>query len=265
MTQLRSACILMAMAAVLAILQPSPVLAESGTPHRAGEPIRLVWTEGDVGGATSILDPATGEEIGFIDYRQTLRGNLLTAVRLARYLDGSSDEDRAVARVGERLVALEGYSIVRDTDGTSLAEVTIDVAGGRIHGSYVAGGARRTCDEQVDLSAGTYWGPLIFIVLKNFEANATDGRLVFPTVIPTPKPRIMNLELVDRGPTVVRRAGIDLDAVRIDLRPTVHWAIDPILRLFIPAGHFLLLEGEPPALARFAGPRNYNQQEIIVE
>src|SRR2546428_12726487 len=36
---------------------------------------------------------------------------------------------------------------------------------------------------------------LIFIVLKNFDANAEDGRLVFRTVAPTPRPRVFCMEL----------------------------------------------------------------------
>ena len=40
---------------------------------------------------------------------------------------------------------------------------------------------RQTYDEKVNLPAGTYWGPLIFIVVKNFDQNASDGQLA-PTV-----------------------------------------------------------------------------------
>jgi hypothetical protein len=237
----------------------------AGQCHTVGDPIRLIWAEGDVAGMASIFGSKNREEIGFVQYRQTLHGNVLSAVRIAHFLDGSSDEDWADARVGKTLEALYGHSIIRDASGTPIVDITIDVAQSHVLGSWVAGGTRFTCDERVELPSATYWGPLIFILVKNFEANARDGRLVFRTVVPTPRPRIFDLELVSQGTAVIQRFGIPIDVVRFELRPTVHPLIDPLLRLFVPSGHFWIQGREPPALVRFAGPRNYAGQEIVIE
>jgi hypothetical protein len=37
------------------------------------------------------------------------------------------------------------------------------------------------------------------------------------------------------------------------------------VRLIAPRATFWMLPGDPPALARFAGPRNYGRQPIVIE
>jgi len=233
--------------------------------RESGDPIRLTWTEGDVAGMTPILSPQ-GAIIGFVEYYQHRHGDLLETTRVAHFRDGSSDEDQAAARIADgRLEALRGRSIIRDTTGTPIVDLQIDVPAGRITGFSGVGSDRDTYDERVELPPGTYWGPLIFIVVKNFEQNASDGRLVFRTVAPTPSPRVIDLELTREGNTVVTRPGGRLDVMRLSMRPTMNWLLDPIIQRIAPETEFFIRQGKPPALARFAGPRNYGGQEIRLE
>ena len=91
----------------------------SAAAHRdAGDPIRLAWVEGDVAGMTSIFSPDGHSTIGFVDYHQRRRGDVLEAVRIARFSDGSSDEDRVEARIGETLQTLRGRSVIRNAKGS---------------------------------------------------------------------------------------------------------------------------------------------------
>ena len=242
------------------LVHPAVAVARS-----AGDPIRLVWDEGDVAGMSTIYGPDGREAIGLVEYRQTRHGDRLSSVRIAHFRDGSSDEDTADARVEGTLEALAGRSIIRDADGVSVADVAIDVAGGRLRASWGRGSRRRTLEERVTLPKATYWGPLIFIVLKNFDANAEDGRLVFRTVAPTPRPRVLDLELAGGPRAVLERTGARLDTRRFELGPTIHWTIDPLLRHLLPRATFWMLPGEPPALARFVGPRNYAREEIVIQ
>src|SRR6266487_4147202 len=101
-----------------------------------GDAVRVVWSEGDVGGTTAIHGPGGGEPIGFVEYHQTRKGDRLSTVRVARFRDGSSDEDSAEARVAGTLEAISGRSIIRDTDGTAVVDMRIDVAGGRIQATW---------------------------------------------------------------------------------------------------------------------------------
>jgi len=222
--------------------------------------------EGDVAGMTSVLAADGREVIGFVEYRQRRKGDLLDTRRVTRFRDGSSDEDYAVARVVDgTLEGLHGRAIIRDADGEELLDWHIDVPGGRVHGFVLDGDERQHFDERVDLPTATYWGPLIFIVLKNFEENAVDDRLIFRTVAPTPMPRAIDLELVREGAARVTRTGGDLETIRFTLRPSIHWLVDPIVQRIAPTSEFFVRSSSPPALARFVGPRNYGGQKVVIE
>jgi hypothetical protein len=237
--------------------------ARASGAREAGAGITLAWTEGDVAGQTAIAGE-DGKTIGVVLYHQRRRGDVLECTRVSRFADGSSDEDTAVARVDPTLVALRGRSIIRDRKGKPIVDLAIDVAGGRIKGFY-DDGTRHEVDEEVSLEPDTYWGPLIFMVVKNFEANADGDHVVFNTIAPTPKPRVLKMELVRTGRTRIERMGDTVAVERFLLRPTFGWLVDPIVHRLAPTTEFLVEPGAPPSLARYAGPRNYAGQEIVLQ
>ena len=248
-------------ALALGLLLP-PTLAAART---SGDPIRLVWEEGDVAGTSAIYGKTGDARIGTIEYHQVRRGDVLTSVRVAHFADGSSDEDSAEARVAGTLVALSGRSIIRGPDGEPPVDLTIDVAGGHLAGTLRHGASVVPIDQHEQLPPATYWGPLVFLALKNFDANVEDGRLVFRTVAPTPQPLVLDMAFTLEGRERVERAGVAFDAVRYELQPTIHWAVDPVVRLVAPSATFWLLPGEPPALVGFQGPRNYARQPMRLQ
>jgi hypothetical protein len=250
---------------LLVLATVATLVAQPAAGQDAGDPIRLQWLEGDVAGLTTLFSRDGSSTIGTVEYRQHLRGDVLEAVRIARFSDGSSDEDRVEARVGETLRTLYGRSVIRNTEGVATVDLQIDVGAGRIWGFSGLGDERETYDEQVELPAGTYWGPLIFLVIKNFEKNAVEGSLVFRSVVATPKPRVIDMEIVREDQSIILRPGGGVDVVRFALRPTIHWMIDPFIRMFTPETDFFVQMGAPPGLVRFDGPRNYADQKIRIE
>ena len=249
-------------AALLALALLGPGAAAAREP---GDPIRLRFEEGDLGGLQTVFADGRDEAIGTVEYRQQREGDLLHTLRVARFTDGSSDEDLAVARIaGGRLEALHGHQIQRNTRGEETLSIRIDVAGDRLRGSWGPPGDRESMDEAVALPAGTYWGPLVFIVLKNFAANAEDGRLAFRTIAPTPRPRLLDLELVPGGDETLARPGVTLDAQRYRLRPTLHWIVDPVIARLVPDVTFWTVPGDPPSLALFEGPRGFGGGRIVL-
>jgi hypothetical protein len=231
-----------------------------------GQPIRLEFVEGDVAGFSAISAVDAGGVIGRIEFHQRSRDGLLETVRVARFADGSSDEDQAVARAGTELSALRGRSLLRNARGEVVVDLTIDVEHGRLRGFYRDdSGAPVSFDDAAELPPGTYWGALVFLVVKNFTANAEDGRVRFVTVAPTPKPRVLTMEIVAQGRSQLARAGGTLGVERYVLRPLINPVVDPVLRMILPPTEFLVEPGTPPALARYEGPRNYAGQEIRLE
>jgi len=214
--------------------------------HPAGgattDPIKLTYLEGDYAGSTTIWSEDGKRILGFITYRQHRHGNRLHIERVARFRDGSSDEDTADVEVGERLRALGGRSIIRDTHGKTTVDLRIDVAARHVTGSYLDDGKREVVDEEVDIGPGTYWGPMYQLVM-----------------------RIIDMEFARDGGATVSRPGGAVNADRITLLPTVNFLIDPILQRLVPKTEFLVAPGEPPALARFTGPRNYAGQMMRLE
>lgn len=255
---MRAAAALFALPALLA------GAGEAGA-RGAGDPIVLSFEEGDVMGLQTVFAEGGERAIGTVEYRQRRESDLLTTLRIGRFADGSSDEDLAVARIVKgRLHALRGHQIQRDVKGNVTVEVSIDVAGNRVRAEWGPPGKRERMDEAVELPPGTYWGPLVFIVLKNFAANAENDRLVFRTVAPTPRPRMLDLELVQGDAERLERPGITLATEHYRLRPTFNWLVDPILAVLLPEISFWTLPGEPPGLALFEGPRNYGRERIVL-
>jgi hypothetical protein len=243
------------------MLGAANALAASPTP-----PIALAYVEGDAAGTTAIWSEDGKRVLGIIEYVQHRERDRLHVKRVARFRDGSSDEDEAEVRVGDRLESVSGRSIIRDTRGKSVVDLRIDVAGKRITGFYLDDGKREAVDDEADIGPGTYWGPLINLALKNFDANAKDGKLVFQAVAPTPKPRVIDMELARVGPaTITRIAGGKVATTRFTMLPTVNFLVDPILRRFVPKTEFFLDASKPPILVRFAGPRNYAGQLMRLE
>src|SRR5215475_10227330 len=212
--------------------------------RESGDPIQLKWMEGDVAGMTAIWSPDATKVIGFVEYHQHRLGDRLEATRVSRFADGSSDEDQVEASVGSTLQALRGRSIIRDQRGNAIVDLTIDVPQGRITGFSGVGDRRKAYDERVALPAGTYWGPLIFIVVKNFDQNAIDDRVVFRTVAATPRPRVIDMELIRDGATAVSPpGGGKLDVELLSLRPTINWLVDPIIQRVAPSTRFFIQPG----------------------
>ena len=161
--------------------------------------------------------------------------------------------------------SISGRSIIRDTRGQPIVDLKIDVAGKRVTGFYIEDGEREAVDEEVDIGPGTYWGPLFNVALKNFDANAEDDTLVFRSILPTPQPSVIDMELKRDGKATVRRTGGNVEATRYTLLPTVNFLIDLILRRVAPKTEFFIDAGTAPAVTRFAGLRNYAGQPMRLE
>ena len=76
---------------------------------------------------------------------------------------------------------------------------------------------------------------------------------------------VLDMAITRGSSATLERVGAPLETRRYELTPTIHWSLDPIVRLIAPEATFFMLPGEPPSLARFRGPRNYARQGIMIE
>ena len=254
----RLACALFGVA--VGCLLPSGALARD-----PGEPIRTTYIEGDLAGYSGIVALDTQQPLGVVEYVQRRKGDVLEARRVAYFVDGSSDEDTAEVRLGKTLRTIRGRSIIRDPSGRITVDMRVDVGSGHVTGFYGLDKERKDFDEHGEIPQGTYLGPLINLVLKNFDANAEDGRLVFHTIVPTPGPRQLDMEVIRQQEVTLSRPSHDIQTVRYMMRPTVNPILNPMVHMIAPETHFYLTRTQPPAVARFEGPRNYAGQAIRLE
>ena len=257
----RTSRLLSALLAVAATL----LLPHAAIARDAGDPIRQTYDEGDLAGYSNIFAPDTQQPLGVVEYIQRRKGDVLEAKRVAYFSDGSSDEDSAEVKVGKTLRTLRGRSIIRDASGRTTVDMRIDVTKGQVTGFYGLDKERKDFDEHGDIPQGTYFGPLINLVLKNFDANAEGGRLVFHTIVPTPGPRQIDMEIIRQEQVALHRPGHDVPTMTYMMRPTVNPILNPIVHMIAPETHFFLTPTRPPAMARFEGPRNYAGQDIRLE
>lgn len=240
-------------------------LASVAAARDANDPIRMVYVEGDLAGYSNVFAKDGSQPIGFVEYVQHRKADTLEAKRVAWFNDGSSDEDSVVAKVGKTLRLVRGQSIIRDSAGAPTVDMNVDVAQGRVWGFYGQGKERQEFDERGEIAPGTYFGPLVNLVLKNFDANAEGGKLVFHTIVPTPGPRQLDMEVARGSASTIQRPGHAISVVQYVMRVTVHPILNPIVRMVTPETNFFQTSDVPPALVRFAGPRNYAGQEIRIE
>ncbi len=240
-------------------------LAPRAGARDAGDPIKMAYDEGELTGFVNIFGKEGTDPIGVVHYNQRRRGDTLEAKRVAYFNDGSSDEDSAVAKIGKTLRTVRGESIIRNSAGETIVDMHVDVGAGRVWGFYGQGKDKTDFDERGELPPGTYFGPLINLVLKNFDANAEGGKLVFHTVVPTPSPRKMDMEVSRGDPSTVQRPGHPVPVVQYIMRVTVNPLLNPIVHMIAPDTSFFQTKDSPPAMVRFVGPRNYAGQEIRLE
>ena len=65
-----------------------------------------------------------------------------------------------------------------------------------------------------------------------------------------------------RIPSTIQRPGHPLPVVQYIMRVTVNPVLNPIVHMIAPDTNFFQTKDSPPAMVRFAGPRNYAGQEI---
>ncbi len=217
-------------------------------------PVPVRWLEGSLHGFL-VLRTVDGVPIAQGDLFQVLRGGEVEARLVFHFGDGSVF-DETVVFTQQRVFAMQSYRLVQR--GPAFAEDmegSLERATGKYH---VRTKDRRDGKEQVfegtlDLPPDVYDG-MVLLVAKNLPSG---GGETVHIVAFTPKPRLIEMELVPAGEQRVLLGGIAKTAVHYVLRPKLGILLELFATLLgraPPDEHAWIVTEEVPAFVRFEGP-----------
>lgn len=239
MTPLRRA----ALAMLIGLAPWSPVEAA---------PIEVRLVEGTAHGLL-LVRSVSGEILGHGDFLQTAHSGRVESRLVLRFKDGSL-HDETIAFSQQRVFTLLSYHLVQR--GPSFPE-TLEAALDRKTGSYRVGSTRHGKEEassgSIELPPDVYNG-MVPMLLKNLVPALSETVHV---VAFTPKPRLIQLELVPAGNQRLASGDITWQATRYALKPK----LGATLRLFATLlgkapvdQECVILTEDVPAFVRCDGP-----------
>jgi hypothetical protein len=160
-----------------------------------GETVPVCYPEG-VSHGYLVLRTLDGKPIADGDSTQTARGDRVTSRMRFRFKDGSVYDEttvfsqRGMFRLVRDRVLQKGPIFQRPM------ETFIDATSGKVTVRYKEDGKEKVLTEQLELPPDLANG-LIFTVLKNIQPTAP--KTVVSYVAITPKPRLVNLEIIPQG------------------------------------------------------------------
>jgi hypothetical protein len=233
--------------AVLAILI---VLAPWSSLEAAPIAVRLV--EGTAHGLL-LVRSVSGEILGHGDFLQTAHSDRVESRLLLRFKDGSL-HDENIAFSQQRVFTMLSYRLVQH--GPSFPE-TLEAVLDRKIGSYKVQSTRDGKEEassgSIELPPDVYNG-MVPMLLKNLAAAASGTVHV---VAFTPKPKLIQLEMVPAGNHRLSTGDITRQATRYALKPKLGAALRFFATLLgkVPADQeCVILTEDVPAFVRCDGP-----------
>jgi hypothetical protein len=233
-----------ALAIILMALAPRSVLEAA--------PIVVRLIEGTAHGLL-LVRSGSGETLGHGHFLQTAYGDRVESRLVLRFKDGSL-HDEHVTFSQQRVFTMLSYRLVQR--GPSFPE-TVEAALDRKTGSYKVRSVHERRDEtfsgSIELPPDVSNG-LVAMLLKNLAPGASE---TVHMVAFTPKPRLIELEMVPAGNLRLLSGDLALQATRYALKPKLGAA----LRLFAallgkaPADQeCVILTEDIPAFVRCDGP-----------
>jgi len=231
---------------------PALLLVVASGARLEAAPIEVRLVEGTAHGLL-LVRSAAGEILGHGDFLQSAHSDHVESRLILRFKDGSLHDER-VAFVQQRVFTMQSYRLVQR--GPSFPE-TLEAALERKAGSYKVqsrrGGKAEAVSGVIDIPPDVYNG-MVPMLLKNLSSTA--GETVHIVAF-TPKPRLIQLELVPNGKQRLLTEEHARQAMRYALRPKLGAA----LRVFAtvlgkaPADQeCVILTEEVPAFVRCDGP-----------
>jgi hypothetical protein len=218
----------------------------------AAAPVEVRLVEGTAHGLM-LVRSVSGDIVGHGDFLQAAHSDRVESRLVLRFKDGSL-HDETVAFSQQRLFTLLNFRLVQR--GPSFPE-TLEVALDRKTGSYKVHSTRNGKEEassgSIELPLDVYNG-MVPMILKNLVSAASETVHI---VAFTPKPRVIELELVPTGNQPLVAGESSRQGTRYALKPK----LGPILRAFAtllgkapPDQECVILTEDVRAFVRCDGP-----------
>lgn len=216
-------------------------------------PIEVRFAEGTARGLL-LVRSVSGETVGHGDFLQTVHGDRVESRLILRFKDGSL-HDETVTFSQHRVFTMLSYRMLQR--GPSFPE-TVEVSLDRKTGSYTMRTAREDREEAssggIELPPDVYNG-MVAMLLKNLTPGGP-GETVHVVAF-TPKPRLIELEMVSAGTQRLLSDDLAREATRYALKPKLGAALRLFATLLGKAPvdqECIILTGDVPAFLRCDGP-----------
>jgi hypothetical protein len=171
-----------------------------------------------------------------------------------RFKDGSTYEETTKFSQRGTFKLLSEHVIQKGPAFKIPMEVMIDATSGQVTVRYTENGQEKVLDERLELPPDIANG-ILFTVLKNVPRNAPKTTVSYVAV--TPKPRLVNLEIVPQGEEAFSIGSYNHKAIHYVVKVKiggVAGGVAPIIGKQPPDTQVWVLADDAPAFVRSDGP-----------
>jgi hypothetical protein len=201
-----------------------------------------------------VLRTQEGKPIADGDSIQIARGDIVTSRMRFHFKDGSTYEETTKFSQRGTFKLLSDHIIQKGPAFKRPMEVTIDATSGQVTVRYTEDGQEVVLDERLELPPDIANG-IVFTVLKNVPRSATKTTVSYVAV--TPKPRLVNLEIVPQGQEAFSIGSYNHKAIHYDVKVKIGGVagiVAPIIGKQPPDIQVWVLADDAPAFVRSDGP-----------
>jgi hypothetical protein len=201
-----------------------------------------------------VLRTQQGNPIADGDSTQVTRGNRVTSRMRFRFKDGSLYEETTVFLQRGTFRLLSDHVLQKGPTFKRQMETAIDATNGQVTVRYTENGKNKVLTERLELPSDIANG-MVFTLLKNIQP--TVSRTTVSYVAATPKPRLVNLEIIPQGEEPFSIGSYSHKAIRYVVKVKIGGVagfIAPLLRKKPLDTQVWVLADDAPAFVRSDGP-----------
>lgn len=216
--------------------------------------VPVKFREGTIHGFLA-LRSQEGKLLASGDLFQTVAGDRVTARLVFRFKDGSIDDDQAVFTQRGSFRLLSDHHVQSGPAFPKPMDMTIDVATGKVttHSKEKEDSPEKEETTHMDLPRELANG-ILFTILKNIPHDANSIRFGF--VVATPKPRLVQFNVIREGHATFSFAGEEHKATRFRIKIELGGVTGSVAKIVgkqPPDINIWMLEGKVPAFLRMEG------------